>query len=146
MADIAYYVDYLGGHALYPNTRHITFCIRDHSFDIPELNINVSFNDILEIFNVDAEKLSTLRVLALGAVGALWRKKERYLVIRFHDSVQVQSVVLRCGHILSELQQDLFSRYSLHRQSLPTPPPPPSGKQSPPPLSSNTEAGLPPPP
>ena len=120
MSDIAYKMEYLGGHAAYPGHFPITLCLRDHSFDIPEMKINITYTNISEVSNMDAEKLSAGRVLVLGVIGALWKKKERYLLIRYHDNIQSQSLILK-GPGLEKIQHDLYSRYVSDKQPL-TPP------------------------
>ena len=100
--------EYLGGHVKFPDKCYIVLQLGDNILDVtyPHLKydfrareepfISIPYEDISSIQSLPREKIDTLRVLAVGLVGVLWRKKEFYLTLTFKDDLDMnQSIVFK---------------------------------------------------
>lgn len=52
---------------------------------------------IVNIENMDEQKISALRVALLGLIGVFWKKKCMYTVVQYNDGIDDQTVVLDFG-------------------------------------------------
>lgn len=66
---------------------------------------------------MDEKKISALRVVGLGLifiplaiVGAVWKKKHIYTVIRYNDTVGQQTIVLDFDRFIDKLQPFIYRK------------------------------------
>jgi hypothetical protein len=104
-----YYGKYLGGHSMYPSDQSIVLSLYPEELVIEELDLQIPYSAIKKVTNVKKEQIDALRVIALGTVGALWKKKETYLCIVYNDGVQDQTPVFKLDH-LDEAQREIYER------------------------------------
>jgi hypothetical protein len=69
------------------------------------------------IENMDEHKISALRVVLLGIIGILWKKRYLYTVIQYSDGTDDQTIVLDFGKKLDELQPLIYQKMLDSRRS-----------------------------
>ena len=87
--------EYLGGHAVHPNKCDVSLSVCENEVYVKPLKMRIPYSAIKEVRNVDKRDVSALRVVALGVVGALWKKKERYLCLIYDDEVQEENPLFK---------------------------------------------------
>ena len=115
-------VKYVGGHLLYPKSRNNVFIeilpdklfitMIDVQFDkTTEITLDLPYKSIISIENADEKKIAAMRVVLLGVIGALWKKKHVYTVIRFKDELQnEQSMVFDFGDKIETVQPLIYEK------------------------------------
>jgi hypothetical protein len=86
---------YLGGHPAYPKKRDVKIKLSDASLEIPELKMNIPYNNIKKIENTTRDKMSAGRVILLGVVGALWKKEQTLTVLTVQNGATSQDLVFK---------------------------------------------------
>jgi len=86
---------YVGGHILYPKLRKgVVVSVLHDKLSVSDVNIEIPFTSITKIENGDEKKIAALRVVLLGVVGALWKKKHVYTIIQFKDELQNEQTMI----------------------------------------------------
>ena len=119
-------VKYVGGHLLYPKSRNNAYieilsdklCITMIDFQgdkTTEITLDVPYKSIIIIENADEKKIAAMRVVLLGVIGALWKKKHIYTVIRFKDELEnEQTMVFDFGDKIETIQPLIYSKVLEH--------------------------------
>ena len=71
------------------------------------IHLHIPYSSIEAVRNVNESHMKTLRVVALGVVGALWKKKETYLCITYNDGFQDQNPVFKLKD-LDKAQREIY--------------------------------------
>jgi hypothetical protein len=71
---------------MYPKSADTKVLIFGDRLEVEKLNLKVPYAAITKIENADESKISAMRVVLLGVIGALWKKKHVYTVIQYHDA------------------------------------------------------------
>jgi hypothetical protein len=117
---------YVGGHKAYPkggNTMMFVYSDRiDIGADKEKTGISVPYSEIINIENMDDKKISAERVILFGVIGAIWKKKHIYTVIRYREELDEQTIVLDFEDNLEVLQPYIYRKMLEHRKNkqLPT--------------------------
>ena len=69
------------------------------------------------IENMDEQKLSALRVIGFGVIGALWKKKHRYTVLQYKDGTENRAIVLDFHNDIDLVQPLIYGRMLNFRKS-----------------------------
>ena len=102
---------YVGGHKLHPKSRDVTVQIAPEKLTVSEINLEVSYKSITNIENADEAKISAMRVVLLGVIGALWKKKHLYTVIQFKDELgNDQSMIFDFDKKIEEVQPLIYNK------------------------------------
>ena len=111
--------EYLGGHSAFPKKRDVHIILEEEALTIPELALKIPYRDIISIENMTKEKISAARVLLLGIVGALWKKEQLFMVLKYHDSTlnAEQSMVFKMDKI-EEAQRAIYNRMVAAKQKI----------------------------
>ena len=59
---------------------------------------------------MDEQKISALRVIGFGIIGALWKKQLRYTVIQYKDETSEKNIVLDFGKYIEEAQPLIYQK------------------------------------
>jgi len=120
--------EYLGGHAARASKCNVIFTLLpteifieheleqtklvdggfQHSINIVPM-LHIPYNAIKEVKNVTKDSIDALRVIALGVVGALWKKEETYLCIVYNDGIQEQTLIFG-SEKMDVLQREIYQR------------------------------------
>ena len=114
--------EYLGGHVDLKANQHVLMQLdnkkinvhpypypRGKKLDAPFLSI--SYEDVSSIQNVPSERISTLRVLALGIIpGLIWRKNEHCLTLTFKDELDMEQTIAFKMKKTQELHEEIYDR------------------------------------
>lgn len=60
---------------------------------------------MMNIENPDQDKVSAFRVVMLGIIGALWKKRHVYTIIQYKDEIGEKTVVFDFGNKIDKLIQ-----------------------------------------
>ena len=101
--------EYLGGHVLFADKRYITLSVYQKEVVVDSLGLHIPYSSIKEVKNVTEENIKALRVVMLGVIGALWKKKEKYLCIVYDDGVQDQNPVFKLDN-LDDAQRVIYRK------------------------------------
>ena len=100
--------EYLGGHTMYPSRCQISLSVDENEVFVHTLNMHIPYSAIKE------GHLGALRVFIFG-VGALSRRKEKYLCLIYDDEKQEQNPVFKLDN-LEEVQSIVNQRMVNARQ------------------------------
>ena len=87
---------------MYPGRCQISLSVDENEVFVHTLNMHIPYSAIKEAKDFDEGQLDKLRVFIFG-VGALSRKKERYLCLIYKDEKQEQNPVFKLEN-LEEVQ------------------------------------------
>jgi uncharacterized protein YhhL (DUF1145 family) len=90
--------EYLGGHTKYPSRCQISLSVDENEVFVHTLNMHIPYSAIKEVKDLDEGHLDALRVFIFG-VGALSRRKEKYLCLIYIDEKQEQNPVFRIDNL-----------------------------------------------
>jgi hypothetical protein len=89
---------YIGGHIEYPKSEDIGFYLYNERLSIwfatRDSWLRIPYSTMISIENMDEKKISADRVFMLGVVGALWKKKHIYTIIRYKDELDEHKIIL----------------------------------------------------
>lgn len=102
-----YDATYLGGLSMYADKRNVKLSVCPNEVVIDALELHIPYSIIKEVKNVNESQIKALRVIALGVVGALWKKKENFLCLVYNDGIQDQNPVFRVDK-LDMAQRDIY--------------------------------------
>jgi len=100
---------YLGGHPAYPKKRDVKIKVCEACLEIPELNLNIRYDNIKKIENTTKDKMSAGRVLLLGVVGALWKKEQILTVLTVQNGATSQDLVFKFDNV-EDAQVAIYNR------------------------------------
>jgi hypothetical protein len=112
-----YKVGYMGGHIAYPKKTHTKFRIYEDCVELMEPGLRIPYSSMTKIENMEEKKISALRVVALGIVGALWKKKYLYTVIQYGEGIDEQTIVLDFGGKIDQVQPLIYQKMLYARRS-----------------------------
>src|SRR5689334_7998902 len=112
-----YNAEYMGGHSEYPAQTPTDVMIYNDKIELDALGLEIPYSSMTHMDNIDKEKISAGRVMALGLifpegaiVGALWKKNHRYTVIQYKDGLDSPGIVLDFGDSIDEVQPLIYRR------------------------------------
>jgi hypothetical protein len=109
--EIKFDAKYLGGHKMYPKSTDTKVLIYKDRIHIERLNLQVKYSSMTNIENADEKKISALRVVLLGVIGALWKKKHIYSVIQYNDVLgEHQTLVFDFDHDIDKAQPAIYQK------------------------------------
>ena len=111
------YVGYMGGHVEYPKPLECTVYLYHDRIELENPNLIIPYKRMTNIESADEERISAFRVVMLGILGALLKKKHVYTVIQYKDSVDEKTIVLDFGGKVDEVQRLLYRRMLIWRNS-----------------------------
>jgi hypothetical protein len=78
---------------------------------VKKLNLDVTYSKMKTIENADEKKISAMRVVLLGVIGALWKKKHVYTVIQYTDGLnEEQSLVFDFDKDIDKAQPIIYQK------------------------------------
>ena len=92
----------MGGHTKYPSRCQISLSVDENEVFVHTLNMHIPYSAIKEVKDLNEGHLGALRVFIFG-VGALSRRKEKYLCLIYDDEKQEQNPVFKLEN-LEEVQ------------------------------------------
>lgn len=109
--EVKYDAKYIGGHKVYPKSTDTKVLIYKDKIVVEKLNLEVPYLSMTNIENADEKKISAMRVVLLGVIGALWKKKHVYTVIQYKDALgEVQSMVFDFEKEIDKAQPLIYQR------------------------------------
>jgi hypothetical protein len=108
---------YMGGHKAFPKKTHTKVRIFGDSIEVTNPSLRIPYASMTNIENMDEHKISALRVVLLGIIGILWKKRYLYTVIQYSDGTDDQTIVLDFGKKLDELQPLIYQKMLDSRRS-----------------------------
>jgi hypothetical protein len=116
----SYHGEYMGGHGMFSEKQSITLSVYPTEVTVSGIKLHIPYTSIKSVTNVNESNMKALRVIAFGVVGALWKKKETYLCITYHDGFQEQNPVFKLDD-LANAQREIYQNVLNSRaQSPPT--------------------------
>lgn len=111
---------YVGGHKAYPKGGNSMMFVYSDRIDIgsnkEKTGISVPYSDIINIENMDENKIAAERVVMFGIIGALWKKRHIYTVIRYKEELDEQTIVLDLEDNIEILQPYIYRKMLEHRK------------------------------
>jgi hypothetical protein len=65
---------------------------------------------------MDEKKIAAERVVLLGIVGALWKKRHIYTVIHYNDEIGQKTIVLDFDRFIENLQPFIYKKMLEYRK------------------------------
>lgn len=117
---------YVGGHRAWPKPVMTMIFIYEDRMELGpkehQTVLSIPYADIINIENMDEQKISAERVVGLGLVfvplaivGAMWKKRHIYTVIRYKEINDEQTIVLDFEDYIDKFQPYLYSKVLEHR-------------------------------
>jgi hypothetical protein len=75
-----------------------------------EPSMVIPCKSMTNIENMDDQKISALRVIGFGIIGALWKQQHRYTVIQYKDETGEKNIVLDFGKYIEEAQPLIYQK------------------------------------
>jgi hypothetical protein len=101
---------YIGGHRAFPKQKHTKVKVYGDGIELEALKLTVPYSSMTNIENMDDKKISAIRVVALGVIGVLWKKKVVYTVIQYNDGVDEQTIMLDFGKEIDKIQPLIYQK------------------------------------
>lgn len=76
---------YLGGHGAFPKAMKCALHVYPSHIEIPEMMLKISYERIENVQTMTEKKLTATRLLMLGVLAFVFKKKKQYLVITYKD-------------------------------------------------------------
>lgn len=115
--EIKFDAKYLGGHELYPKSTDTKVLIFKDRLEMEKLNLQVKYSAMTNIENADEKKISALRVVLLGVIGALWKKKHVYTVVEYNDALgEHQALVFDFDKDIDKAKPAIYQKMLQSRQ------------------------------
>ncbi|MGH9985756.1 MAG: hypothetical protein ACRD8W_17570 [Nitrososphaeraceae archaeon] len=104
--------EYMGGHKSYLYSRKTDIYFNEDNIVIKNPDLTIPFKEILNITNMDEERITTARILLTGPLlGLLWKKQFLYTVIEYFDGLVFQNVIIDFGDDIAEdVQHVIYER------------------------------------
>jgi hypothetical protein len=82
------------------------------SLEVEKLDhLKVAYDSMTNIENADESKISAMRVILLGVIGALWKKKHVYTVIQYKDAIgEEQTMVFDFEGDIDKVQPMIYHK------------------------------------
>jgi hypothetical protein len=103
-------VKYVGGHKAYPRPTDTRMSFYDDRIELGNPNLVIPYSAMKNLENFDEKKISAKRVVALGLVGAMWKKKHIYTVIQYQDEMDDHAIVVDFEKYLDEAQPLIYRK------------------------------------
>lgn len=118
---------YVGGHKAWPKPVNTMIFIYDDRIELGAKQetpvLTIPYADIKNMENMDEQKISAERVVGLGLVfvplaivGAIWKKRHIYTVIRYKDELDEQTVVLDFEDNIDKFQPFIYRKVQERRK------------------------------
>jgi len=112
---------YVGGHKAWPKSVNTMIFVYDDRIELGAKQetpaLTILYANIKNIENMDEQKISAERVIGLGLVfvplaivGAVWKKRHIYTVIRYKDELDDQTVVLDFEDNIDKFQPFIYRK------------------------------------
>jgi len=118
-SELEFNAEYIGGHKRYAldDSLYTKLYVFSDRIEVGGL-FRILYTHMTNIENVDEKRLSALRVVGLGLVGALWKKKHIYTIIQYMDGYnEEQRLILDFGGRILEAQQIIYDRMLASRRT-----------------------------
>jgi hypothetical protein len=118
---------YVGGHKAWPKPVMTMIFVYDDRIELSpkqqETVISIPYSEIVNIENMDEQRISTERVVGLGLVfvplaivGAIWKKRHIYTVIRYRDINDEQTIILDFEDNIDKFQPYIYNKMLENRK------------------------------
>jgi hypothetical protein len=91
-------VGYMGGHKAHPQPTSTQIFFYEDRIELGHAQektvLKIPYSSMTNIENFDEKKFAAERAIALGLIGALWKKKHIYTVIHYKDEFDEQKIIL----------------------------------------------------
>jgi hypothetical protein len=110
---------YVGGHKMFPKSVDTAILLFNDRMEIEKLNhLKVNYKSMTNIENADESKISAMRIVLLGIIGALWKKKHTYTVIQYKDILgELQTMVFDFDKDIDKVQPIIYQKMLESRAS-----------------------------
>jgi hypothetical protein len=78
--------------------------------------LTIPYSAILNMENMDDKKVAAERVVLLGVIGALWKKRHIYTVIRYKEEMDEQNIVLDFEDNIEKFQPYIYRKMLEYRK------------------------------
>lgn len=109
--------EYMGGHKMYPKKTDCDVRMFNDSIEVEfgrihKNKIVIPYGDITELTTEDEKRITKTRIIFTPLlIGLLWKKKFRYSVIEYIDTVGIKQTVIIDFHRKAEdAQQAIYSK------------------------------------
>lgn len=114
---IQYYdIDYIRGLIEYPSSSSCRIFLYNERLELDwdkgqdEPSMVIPYKSMTNIENLDDQKISALRVIGFGVIGALWKQQHRYTAIQYKDETGEKNIVLDFGKYIEEAQPLIYQK------------------------------------
>jgi len=108
------WVGYMGGHKAHPAPGNVQIFFYNDRMELGQKQekpvLIIPYSSIINIENMDDKKISADRVIMLGIIGALWKKRHIYTVIQYKDKIEDQKIVLDFEEYVDSAQQFIYNK------------------------------------
>lgn len=114
-------IAYVGGHKAWPKPVNTMIFVYDDRMEIgpsqEKTVLAIPYSDMISMENMDEKKISAERVVGLGLVfvplaivGAVWKKRHIYTVIRYKEELDEQTIVLDFEGNIEKFQPFIYRK------------------------------------
>ena len=100
----------MGGNPEHPSRIVTPVSIYSDKIEVGALGLQIPYSSMTNIENMDEQKISALRVIGFGIIGALWKKKHSYTVIQYRDGSDDVTIVLDFRDNIDSAQPLIYGR------------------------------------
>lgn len=108
------WIAYMGGHKAHPSPGNVQVFFYDNRMELGQKQekpvLKIPYSSIINIENMDEKKISADRVIVLGLIGALWKKKHIYTVITYKDELDEQKIILDFEGSVDATQRFIYKK------------------------------------
>ena len=72
--------------------------------------LTTPYAKMLNIENVDENKIAAERVVMFGIIGALWKKRHTYTMIEYKDEMDEQKIILDLEDLINIFQPFIYRK------------------------------------
>lgn len=92
---------------MFAEKRGVMLSVYPTEIAVSVIHLHIPYSSIKTVKNINEKNIKALRVVALGVVGALWKKKETYVCITYNDGFQDQNPVFKVKE-LDKAQREIY--------------------------------------
>jgi hypothetical protein len=106
----SYSAKYLGGYTPLPRPVDTKMFLYDDKIIIDKIFLTIPYSKIINIENMDREKVTAKRFLLVGLFALAWKKKILYTVIEYDDGINTHHIVFDLGDHMDEVQPFIYQK------------------------------------